>query len=189
MPNDKPKPQQKRGTKKNPGGTAPKGQKADSAARIEAFCLAYHASPNGTEAAIAAGYSPKGAHVAASRLLKTTKVQQRLAELAAAHASAAIADGRERREYLTKVLRNEVLDVATGGKELEFIETPVPVAERTKAAVELAKMDGDYAAVKVDVKVTEYSRDWLKQTLQVVGKYVSAEDLRKIAAEIPRFEP
>ena len=64
MPNDKPKPQQKRGTKKS--SNTPSGARADSAQRIEAFCLAYHAKPNGQEAAVAAGYSPKTASAQAS---------------------------------------------------------------------------------------------------------------------------
>ena len=188
-PASKSKPRQGRGTKTNPGGTAPRGQKKDSAARIEAFCLAYHANPNGKEAATEAGYSPRAAESTASRLLRTSKVADRLQQLAAVHESKKVASGKERREFLTQVLRGQVEDVASGGKELTYIHTPTPVAERTKAAVELAKMDGDYAAVKVDVKVTEYSRDWLKQALQVVSKYVSPDDLRKIAVEIPRFEP
>lgn len=172
--------------KKSP---TPTGQKADSAARMEAFCLAYHRKPDGTQAAIDAGYAPSSAAACASRLLRSNKVRARLQELAAAAASAAIADGKERREYLTKVLRDHVRDVATGGKELEYIHTPVPVAERTRAAIELAKMDGDYAPVKLSVQVTEYSRDWLKRALGVIAKYVTPEELREIAREIPRFDP
>lgn len=44
------------------------------------FIRAYLVDGNGKKAAIAAGYSPKGAEVAASRLLSHVKVQQALAE-------------------------------------------------------------------------------------------------------------
>ncbi|EHM00540.1 terminase small subunit [Acetobacteraceae bacterium AT-5844] len=44
------------------------------------FVKAYLIEPNGKKAAIAAGYSPKGAEVQASRMLSQAKVQQALAE-------------------------------------------------------------------------------------------------------------
>jgi len=45
----------------------------------EAFALAYAANGgNGTQAAVAAGYSEKSAHVEQNRLLKLTHVQQRI---------------------------------------------------------------------------------------------------------------
>lgn len=49
--------------------------------RIELFCRAYIIDFNGTNAAIAAGYSKKSAHVSSTRLLKNAKVKARLAEL------------------------------------------------------------------------------------------------------------
>jgi phage terminase small subunit len=54
--------------------------------RESAFCVHFTAIgsdtfENGTNAAIAAGYSDKSAHVAASRLLKRDKVRNRISEL------------------------------------------------------------------------------------------------------------
>jgi phage terminase small subunit len=48
--------------------------------REERFVALYVENPNGTQAAIAAGYSPKSAHVTASRLLKRTKISDAIAK-------------------------------------------------------------------------------------------------------------
>ena len=168
---------------------APTGQKSDSAARMEKFCVAYFAKPNGKAAAVKAGYTERSAESTASRLLRSDKVKSRLQELAQAHASAQVATAQERREYLTKVLRDQVKDIATGGKELDFIRTPVPVAERTRAAVELSKMDGDYAPIKLDIKVTEYARSWLEDLFTVLEEFLPPEKVDEVAARVRRFDP
>jgi phage terminase small subunit len=49
--------------------------------RAERFAQEYVVDLNGTQAAIRAGYAPKGAHVQASRLLNVPKVAARVAEL------------------------------------------------------------------------------------------------------------
>lgn len=48
-------------------------------ARITRFVEEYSLDQNGTAAAIRAGYAPKSAHVAASRLIRNHKVQEALA--------------------------------------------------------------------------------------------------------------
>jgi phage terminase small subunit len=47
--------------------------------REERFVTLYVDNPNGTQAAIAAGYAPRSAHVTASRLLKRAKVRDAIA--------------------------------------------------------------------------------------------------------------
>ncbi len=54
--------------------------------RRRRFIENYLASGHGTQAAIDAGYSPKGAHVTASRLLKDAKVVAEIAKGQAARA-------------------------------------------------------------------------------------------------------
>lgn len=49
--------------------------------RRERFCIEYAASGNATQAAIAAGYSPKAAAVEGVRLLRSAKVTARIAQL------------------------------------------------------------------------------------------------------------
>ncbi|WP_288404936.1 terminase small subunit [uncultured Deinococcus sp.] len=157
--------------------------------RQRIFCENLNRGMSATEAAREAGYGEAYANREANRLVDKPQVKAYLDELRADSRTQAVADGTEIREYLTSVLRDKVKDVATGGKELEFIHTPMPASERTKAAQELAKLDGHYAPTRVDVKLTEYSRDWLKQSLAVIGRHVTPETLRQIAAELPRFEP
>ena len=52
-------------------------------ARQDAFCRAYVLDPNGTCAAVKAGYAPSSAHAEASRTLKKVKVQDRIRDLRA----------------------------------------------------------------------------------------------------------
>jgi phage terminase small subunit len=47
--------------------------------REERFVTLYVENPNGTQAAIAAGYAPRSAHVTASRLLKRAKIRDAIA--------------------------------------------------------------------------------------------------------------
>ncbi|AFZ67562.1 terminase small subunit [Deinococcus peraridilitoris] len=131
-------PAAKRPTKRN----APKGEKTDSAKRIENFSLAYHAEPNATKAAIAANYSEKTAASSGSRLLRSDKVQARLKELADEAASAAIATARERQEFLTAVLRGQ--SRATFVTREGLTEGAPDFPSRLKAAELLGKMQGDF---------------------------------------------
>lgn len=157
--------------------------------RQRLFCENLNRGMSAAQAAREAGFSETYADREAGRLVEKPQVKAYLDELRAASRTQAVADGTEIRAYLTSVLRDEVEDIATGGKDLDFIRTPMPAGERTKAAQELAKLDGHYAPTRVDVKLTEYSRDWLKQSLAVIGRHVTPETLRQIAAELPRFEP
>lgn len=117
-------------------------QKANAAARLEAFCLAYHADPNGTKAAISAGYSEKAAAATASRLLTNDKVRQRLRELAAVSASEAVATAKERQEFLTSVMRGKTRATFVTRDGLETGPPDFPA--RLRAVELLAKMQGDF---------------------------------------------
>ena len=167
----------------------PKGRKGRLTDQQRVFCEHLNRGMTATEAARKAGYSESYANREANQLLDKPQIIAYMDKLRAESRSESVADGKEVREYLTAVLRGDIQDVATGGKDLDYIETPMPAAERTRAAQELAKLDGLYAPTRVDVKVAEYSRDWLKQALAVVARYVTPDDLRKIAGELPRFDP
>src|ERR1043166_5132195 len=58
-----------------------KPTQAEKALREEIFAREYVVDLNGTRAAIAAGYSAKGADVAAARLLGNARVKQSIAEI------------------------------------------------------------------------------------------------------------
>lgn len=119
----------------------------------EAFCYAYVELNNGTQAAIKAGYSKKTAREQASRLLSKVNIQSKIAELRKPEQERSIATAQEVMEYFTKVMNGEILDQF--GLE-------APLAERTKAAQELAKRTVDIdnrnkgnADAKIEIKL-----DW-----------------------------
>lgn len=92
------------------------------------FVEEYLLDLNGMQAAIRAGYSPKGAGVTACRLLKNPKIRAKIAEEEGKLASARIANATERREFWTQMMRN-------GGVEAK---------DRLKASELLGKAQGDF---------------------------------------------
>lgn len=105
-------------------------------ARQEAFCSQFFLSRNATDAAIKAGYSPAYPGTNCDDLLKSTKIQARLAQLQAlatpdVAAEIAIAVESERRKILTEVARHG-------------IEAPVSAGHKIAAVDLLNKMDRLY---------------------------------------------
>lgn len=122
-------------------------------ARQEAFCYYYVETHNGTQSAIRAGYKEKSAVVTASQLLTYPKIQKKIAELTEAQRKESIASAQDVMEYLTAVMRGEIKDQF--GLE-------APLAERTKAAQELAKrtVDIEQRARGVADATIEIKLDW-----------------------------
>lgn len=107
------------------------------------FCANYLKYNNGAEAAKQAGYSEKSSTITARNLLSKNKfvveyIYRKQQELQ----TATIADAQEILQYLTDVMRGEINDQF--GLEASL-------AERTKAAQELAKRQIDMA-----LKLKEY---------------------------------
>lgn len=113
----------------------------------ERFCLEFASGNNGTQAAIAAGYSEKTAGSKANQLLKIVEVKNRIDEIMAQIASEKVADAQEVMEYLTSVMRGEsrssVLCLAGDGVQ-EVIEKPPDEREKLRAAEMLGKRYGLY---------------------------------------------
>ena len=122
-------------------------------ARQEAFCYYYVETHNGTQSAIRAGYAERSAVVTASQLLTYPKIQKKIAELTEAQRKESIASAQDVMEYLTAVMRGEIKDQF--GLE-------APLAERTKAAQELAKrtVDIEQRARGVADATIEIKLDW-----------------------------
>ena len=158
----------------------------------EAFCLHYAKTGNATEAYREAGYNPKterSAYASANQLLKNTKVQERLKELADEIASDKIATIKEIQEYLTSVMRREHKEnvVVTVKEKKTFyapdekgtmrkqsietetpqiVEIPARLSDANKAAETLAKMQGGFdsklsveLAVPVFVGIEEFEAE------------------------------
>lgn len=136
----------------------------------EAFCLHYAKTGNATESYKNAGYKAKNDNAAAAsaaKLLRNTKVQEKLKELSDEIASDKIADIKEIQEYLTSVMRRELKEsvVVTLSKETSkyvpdengtmrkqtvkeevptIVEIPAALRDANKAAETLAKMQGGF---------------------------------------------
>ena len=97
-------------------------------ARQERFCLEYAASGNATQAAIAAGYSPKTARSQGQRLLTNADIKARIEELQQEIRRERIADIDAIQTFWTDILRD------TGEK----------TADRLKASELLARSRGAF---------------------------------------------
>ena len=119
----------------------------------EKFCRLFAESNNGKQSAIQAGYSENCAEVIASETLRKPNVAKRIKELRDKMAKSSIATGQEVMQFFTDVMTGKIKD--------QFgLETSV--ADRTKAAVELAKRTVDLdqkLAGKPDATV-EIKLDW-----------------------------
>ena len=80
---------------------------ANMTERQQNFCREYLIDCNATLAAIRAGYSPSGAAVEGSRLLRKANIRAEISRLAATIHEQKVADAVEVMEYLTAVLRGE----------------------------------------------------------------------------------
>ena len=92
--------------------------------RHESFCLHYMSTMNGSQAALAAGYSarnPKNAHIIAWTLLKREDVQARLKELRKATADEAIMSVIERKRRLSQIARARYDDPDRAGDPITAI--------------------------------------------------------------------
>lgn len=102
--------------------------------RWKAFADSFIESGNMTDAAIKAGYSEKYARAQSYKLLENVCIAEYIAERTRPTEEKRIASGDEVMEYLSKVMRGEIKDQF--GLEASL-------ADRTKAAVELAKRTVD----------------------------------------------
>lgn len=112
--------------------------------RIMRFCDEYIKTGNATKSAIAAGYKEKGAGVQGCVLLKKPEVQDYIRKRSTEASNDNIASLTEALEFLSKVMRGEIKDV---------FDLDAPIAERSKAAVELIKRKGSEAASSSKVTI------------------------------------
>jgi len=149
--------------------------------RHESFCLHYMSTMNGSQAALAAGYSarnPKNAHITAWTLLKREDVQARLEELRKATADEAIMSVIEIKQVLSQIGRarlkdyqdsngrfrplddnapnpSAIAEVAYGWDPVKREAYPIRIRLRDPidAIVELCKLDGTYKKKPMNVTV------------------------------------
>ena len=79
----------------------------------ETFCRLYFELGNGTQAALAAGYSPKTAYVIASENLNKPQISERIAAIRQQAIDASIGTVQERDQRLTEIYRARITDFMT----------------------------------------------------------------------------
>ena len=129
--------------------------------RQEKFCIEYSKCGNARQAYIAAGYSHKKdstVDVNACRLLKTDKVQRRLAELAEEAKNDAIADIQEMQEVLTRIIRQNMTEEVLTSDGYMVNRHPA-VKDVINAINSLGRMQGAFvdkieAEVDMDLNIT-----------------------------------
>jgi len=149
--------------------------------RHESFCLHYMSTMNGSQSALAAGYSarnPKNAHIIAWTLLKREDVQARLKELAEATTDEAVMTLVQRKIVLSEIGRARLIDYQDEHGVIRPLEGDVPnpaaiesveyrwnpikkevypwrikLRDPVDAIVELCKLDNSYRNKKLEVSV------------------------------------
>jgi len=149
--------------------------------RHESFCLHYMSTMNGSQSALAAGYSarnPKNAHIIAWTLLKRKDVQARLKELAEATTDEAVMTLVQRKIVLSEIARARMSDYRDEHGVIRPLEGGVPnpaaiesveyrwnpikkeaypwrikLRDPVDAIVELCKLDNSYRNKKLEVSV------------------------------------
>ena len=132
----------------------------------EDFCRLYFESGNGTQSALAAGYSPKTAYVMACENLNKPKIADRINAIRQQAVDASIMNYQERQQVLTEIGRGRFADFMTNLtpeklrsaalQELRITEgtggksTVIKLHDPTKAIDLLNKMDGSYAPQKME---------------------------------------
>ena len=125
--------------------------------RRQAFCEAYLASGNATEAARKAGYSPQSARSQGQRLLTYADVQEYLAERNQEISAASTAQVEEIRQFWTATMRDQ------GAK----------TGDRLKASELLAKTYGaflDRVEVDAEVKTRELMAGMTEEELRALAQ-------------------
>lgn len=123
------------------------------------FCDEYLVDLNATQAAIRAGYSPKGMNKRVTRMMANEGIQSYIKARMAEKEAELIADQDEVLKYLTSVLRGEsqsteivVEGTGDGCSEARTIEKSPSEKDRLKAAELLGKRYGLYTEkIETDV--------------------------------------
>lgn len=127
--------------------------------RQERFCYEYMVDQNATQAYIRAGYSPKGAHKLASRLMANDGIREKIEKLKAEKESALIATSTEVLQTLTRVLRREEME-----QEVAVLSERVPTVDANGKT----KYSTTQRAEIVDLKPSIMA---VNKAAELLGKY------------------
>ena len=112
---------------------------------------------NGTQAAIAAGYSERSAEVTASKLLRNAKVSEAVKAGQSEIKDHLCVTAEWKREQLRRIIENCTQFIETPsskGDEAVMVSAMLEPKAAISAIAELNKMDGDLATIKTDTKIS-----------------------------------
>lgn len=169
----------------------PKGGEQPLSDLQRKFCEYLAQGHSQAEALRLAGSKSKNLEVDASKMLRVPKVAEYLQGLPKviereAERRERIATAAERQEILTSILRGE--DRATFVTGFDTSKDTPTHADKLRAADMLAKMNGEYT-LNINMKVTQYAKDWLEDLFTILEEFVSPETVDVIASRIRSFNP
>ena len=167
-------------------------------AKQEKFCINYLRMGNATQAAIAAGYSPKYVATNTTKLLKNTKIAQRLMELNEKVQSSAIMDVQERKERLSEIARARLTDFMELGADGSWVN----IGPETKGSAAIQEIhsrteydkDGNAPTIYTSVKLHDAMKaiDLLNKMDKIYAEGLQVNiDNRKIVVvydDIPEYQ-
>ena len=137
-------------------------------AKQKRFVAEYLKDGNGAGAAVRAGYSDNGAHVAASRMLSNVNIRT------------AVVAGQREAHTEAIATRTEALEILT-----EITRTSKTESTRIKAMETLARLEGWDAPRRIEADVrTEPKRDLSRLTVEELRIMADLED--KITGDAPQ---
>lgn len=169
----------------------PKGGEQPLSDLQKRFCEYLAQGHSQAEALRLAGSKARNLEVAASKMVRVPKVIEYLQGLPKviereAERRERIATAAERQEILTSILRGE--DRATFVTGFDTSKDTPTHADKLRAADMLAKMNGEYT-LNINMKVTQYAKDWLEDLFTILEEFVSPETVDVIASRIRSFNP
>jgi phage terminase small subunit len=153
----------------------PKTERKKTVLRSEIFAREYIVDLNGTRAAIAAGYSEKGADVAAVRLLGNARVKKLISDLVEKRASKLDLTAERVLSELSKMGFANMLDyIRTDSGGSAYIDLSALTREQAAAIQEITVDEytegrGDEAR---EVKRTRFKLGDKRGSLELLGKYL-----------------
>lgn len=127
--------------------------------RYERFCLEYVIDLNGTRAATAAGFSPKGARFRASELLKRSDVADRISELKAKQQQRLEITADRVLLEVARVAFATMGDFGTWGKNgVTLIDSDKLTPDQMAAVLEVSEGENKRVSIKLHSKVAALDR-------------------------------
>jgi phage terminase small subunit len=151
-----------------------KPTQAKKALREEIFAREYVVDLNGTRAAIAAGYSAKGADVAAARLLGNARVKQSIAEIIEQRTKKLEISADEVLTELHRLAMSNFLDYATIQDGVAYVDLSKLTRAQAAAIQEVTVdewLEGDEKK-KHTVRRTKFKLADKRGSLELLGKYL-----------------